>query len=136
MLDRQFENRLKVGLKKCKANFAKFYVNGASLALGPLEALPPQCGGARYANGYTIASDVTENNWAPRKKLNCRCIYQMLSNFGQNKTRRLSRSLFVYSTEDGTLKYIKNKRSATAERPTSSLNIFVSSQTDVTKQAA
>ncbi|GFQ66856.1 hypothetical protein TNCT_326621 [Trichonephila clavata] len=31
------------------------------------------------------------------------CIYQMLSNFGQNKTRRLSRKLFVYSTEDGTL---------------------------------
>ncbi|GFX99703.1 hypothetical protein TNCV_3053601 [Trichonephila clavipes] len=38
MLDRQFENRLKIGLKKCKANFVKFYVNGVSLALGPRSA--------------------------------------------------------------------------------------------------
>ncbi|GFT94984.1 hypothetical protein TNCV_1472721 [Trichonephila clavipes] len=38
--DRQFENRLKIGLKKCKANFVKFYVNGVSPALGT-----PQCGG-------------------------------------------------------------------------------------------
>ncbi|GFW20238.1 tc1-like transposase protein [Trichonephila clavipes] len=39
MLDGQFENRLKIGLKKCKANFVKFYVNGVSLAsvsLAPL----------------------------------------------------------------------------------------------------
>ncbi|GFS50298.1 uncharacterized protein TNCV_1638131 [Trichonephila clavipes] len=38
MLDRQFENSLKIGFKKCKANFVKFYVNGVSLALGPRSA--------------------------------------------------------------------------------------------------
>ncbi|GFU11001.1 hypothetical protein TNCV_344111 [Trichonephila clavipes] len=48
MSDHQFENRLKIALKKYKANFVKFYVNGVSLAL------PPQCGGVRYATGYLI----------------------------------------------------------------------------------
>ncbi|GFT54409.1 hypothetical protein TNCV_2727431 [Trichonephila clavipes] len=60
MLDRQFENRLKIGLKKCKANFVKFYVNGVSLALGPLEALrPPRSAGVAevisYAEILTLA---------------------------------------------------------------------------------